>query len=57
VFDWTQRGTLIALALWLVLLATGVVVYVRGDTDGAFVVATIGFFLAPFFMVLGGRSR
>jgi hypothetical protein len=55
VFDWTQRGTLIALAVWAVLLATGLTLYFTGDEDGALVAGLVGFFLAPFFMVLGGR--
>ena len=57
VFEWTTRGTLIAFSIWLVLLAVGVALYLAGHREGALAVATVGFFLAPFLMVLGGRSR
>jgi drug/metabolite transporter (DMT)-like permease len=56
-FDWNDRGVLTGLAVWCVLLAVGLVLYFEGEHGGALAVATAGFFLAPFFMVLGGRSR
>jgi len=56
-FEWTSRGTLAALVVWACLLVAGVVLYVLGDREPGVVVAMVGFFAAPFVMVLGGRTR
>jgi predicted neutral ceramidase superfamily lipid hydrolase len=56
-FDWNDRGVVTALVVWSALLITGIVLYLHRERGAALVVAIAGFFLAPFFMVLGGRSR
>ncbi|HUZ84334.1 MAG TPA: hypothetical protein VMU66_06535 [Gaiellales bacterium] len=54
--NWS-RGVVLAVGVWGALLVIGLVLLSRGNESAALVTVTVGFFLAPLFMLLGSRLR